>query len=325
LTIRKRLLDWYRVHKRDLPWRATKDPYRIWVSEVMLQQTRAAAAIPFYLRFLDLFPTVERLAGAREQDVLAAWAGLGYYSRARNLQKAAKIIQRLGGFPKDYETIRSLPGVGDYTAAAVASIAFDLPHAVLDGNVARVLSRVTADPGSIQSPKTRNRLRDFATANLPRSEIGEFNQAMMELGATICLPKDPRCLICPIASLCVARQTGRQAEFPVKAPRKEFKDLNRPIYVVRRKGCVLCWQHPSDSKRLAGFWELPGPEQLPAATRKVRLGEFQHTIVQTRYACEVWEASARAIPEGLVWLDATQLKQAPLSTTARKALALVLR
>src|SRR5580700_932140 len=200
--IRRRLLAWYGKHKRDLPWRRTEDPYRIWISEIMLQQTRVAAVIPYYERFLALFPDVSALASAPEQDLLAAWAGLGYYSRARNLQKAARAIVELAQFPTDYAALRDLPGVGDYTAAAVASIAFGMPHAALDGNVLRVLSRVAAERGDIKSQVVRRRLGALADTLLDRRRPGEFNQAMMELGATVCLPKQPMCVRCPIQLHC---------------------------------------------------------------------------------------------------------------------------
>jgi A/G-specific adenine glycosylase len=212
----KLLLDWYRRGHRELPWRASSDPYRIWVSEIMLQQTRAQAVIPYYERFLARFPTVEALAAAREDEVLALWAGLGYYSRARNLRKAAQAAVAAGGFPRDYEAIRSLPGVGDYTAAAIASIAFGLPHAVLDGNVLRVVARVENDAADIASSRTKERFRAVAQSWLDPREAGHFNQALMELGATVCLPKNPLCLVCPLRDCCRARQEGTAAQLPVK-------------------------------------------------------------------------------------------------------------
>src|SRR5271157_1728605 len=207
-AIRRRLLAWYRQHKRDLPWRRTEDPYRIWISEIMLQQTRVAAVLPYYPRFLELFPDVRALARAPEQTLLAAWAGLGYYSRARNLQKAAKYIVELGEFPRTYSSLRELPGVGDYTGAAVASIAFGLPHAVMDGNVARVMSRLMAEAGDIKSDAVRRRLRALAEVLLDRRHPGEFNQALMELGATVCVPKRPLCESCPVRLYCEARKQG---------------------------------------------------------------------------------------------------------------------
>lgn len=321
-SIRRSLLQWYRQNKRDLPWRQTKNPYRIWVSEIMLQQTRAVAVIPYYERFLDRFPTVDALAKAPEQDVLAMWAGLGYYSRARNLQKAAIAIHSRGAFPRRYEDLLALPGIGAYTAAAVASIAFGQPHPVLDGNVIRVLTRITAEPGTIESAKTKAKLQEVAEALLPRSEPGEFNQAVMELGATVCLPKDPQCLVCPVAEYCEARKIGRQSEFPIRAARKAFHEISRQILVIQRKSEILLWQRGTTSRRLAGFWELPEPEQIPNAVLRKRLGSFRHTIVQTHFVCEVWTADApKATPE-LEWIAIGKLASLPLSTTARKALRL---
>src|ERR1700730_476619 len=180
-SFRKQLLACFRQFQRDLPWRRTRDPYRIWISEIMLQQTRVAAVIPYYERFLVRFPDVARLASAPEQELLAAWAGLGYYSRARNLQRAAKKILELGAFPGDYLSLRDLAGVGEYTAAAIASMAFNLPHAVLDGNAIRVLSRLAAEEGNIGSGAVRKRLGEVADALLDRKRPGEFNQALMEL------------------------------------------------------------------------------------------------------------------------------------------------
>src|SRR5579872_3965323 len=191
--IRRRLVNWYLRNRRDLPWRRTSDPYRIWVSEVMLQQTRAQAVIPYYEKFLARFPDAASLAAADEAEVLALWSGLGYYSRARNLQRAARRISAAGVFPRDYDSIRALDGVGDYTAAAVASIAFGLPHAVLDGNVMRVLARLDNDAADISAASTRARLRARAQELLDGRRPGIFNQALMELGATICVPKTPQC------------------------------------------------------------------------------------------------------------------------------------
>lgn len=288
----------------------------------MLQQTRAAAVIPYYERFLARFPTVHALALAPGSDVLALWAGLGYYSRARNLHRAAQLIHAQGAFPSTYESIRALPGAGEYTAAAVSSIAFGLPHAVLDGNVIRVLSRITEETGAIESAQAKARLRDAAASLLPRAHAGEFNQALMELGATICLPKAPQCLLCPAASHCLARRSGRQAEFPIRAARKSFREIAEELFVVTRKNEILLWQRPAASRRLAGFWELPGPVQLPNAIRKNCLGFFRHTIVQTHYLCEVWTAKPARKTPGLEWIAMEEISRLPLSTTAKKALAL---
>jgi len=318
---RRHLLGWYEANKRDLPWRRTRDPYPIWLSEVMLQQTRVAAVIPYYERFLEKFPTVNALANASEQELLAAWSGLGYYSRARNLHRAAKNVQDAGAFPRDYDSIKQLPGIGDYTAAAVASIAFDLPHAVLDGNVLRVLGRVTAEPGDLRSPITRKRLGETAGRLIHSLRPGEFNQAMMELGATVCLPKRPQCLLCPVATHCEARRLGLEHELPIQSKRATPLRIQKEVLVIEKNGHLLLWQRPSDSKRLAGFWELPEPEQLPAARIQGKIGAFRHTIVNTNYHVIVHRAAVANIPGKFYWIDTKCLQELPLSTTAKKALA----
>ena len=318
---RRRILAWYRKHKRDLPWRRTRDPYRVWISEIMLQQTRVAAVIPYYERFLKRFPDVNALASAPEQELLAAWAGLGYYSRARNLQRAAQRIRELDGFPREYSVLRSLPGVGDYTAAAIASIAFDLPHAVLDGNVLRVLSRFTGERGNVDSVPVRNRLRAVAEQVLDRKRTGEFNQALMELGALVCLPKQPQCRECPVERQCVARELGMQNELPVKSIRPGAKRVEKELLVIEKAGKILIWQRPQENRRLAGFWELPEPDQLAGAKLGPRIGQFRHTIVNTSFLCHVFRASLVLVPEGFHWLAKSRIHGVPLSTTAKKALA----
>jgi A/G-specific adenine glycosylase len=319
--IQSRLLAWYGKHKRDLPWRKSRDPYRIWISEIMLQQTRVAAVIPYYERFLARFPDVRALAAAPEQELLAAWAGLGYYSRARNLQRAAQKIVELGDFPRDYSALLGLPGVGDYTASAIASIAFDLPHAVLDGNVLRVLSRLTSERGNVDSLAVRQRLRTVAEELLHPAHTGEFNQAMMELGATVCLPRQPRCAECPLSRHCAARELGIQNELPVKSVRPSAKRVEKELLVVEKAGKILAWQRTPENPRLAGFWELPEPAQLAGARRGVRIGGFRHTIVNTNYVCSVFRASISPIPAGFRWLIRSKIDEIPLSTTAKKALA----
>lgn len=319
--IRRRILAWYRKHKRDLPWRRTRDPYRVWISEIMLQQTRVAAVIPYFERFLGRFPDVGALASAPEQELLAAWAGLGYYSRARNLQRAAQKIGELGAFPREYPSIRSLPGVGDYTAAAIASIAFDLPHAVVDGNVLRVLSRFTGEQGNVDSVPVRNRLRSVAEQMLDAKRTGEFNQALMELGALVCVPKQPQCRECPVARQCVAYEMGMQNELPVKSVRPVSLRVEKDLLVIERAGKILIWQRPQENRRLAGFWELPEPGQLTAAKLGTRIGQFRHTIVNTNFVCQVFRASLALVPEGFCWLAKSKLHEVPLSTTAKKALA----
>ena len=286
----------------------------------MLQQTRVVAVIPYYHRFLERFPNIEALAAAPEPDLLACWSGLGYYSRARNIQKAAS--QMHGAFPADYESIRALAGVGDYTAAAVASIAFGLPHAVLDGNVIRVLSRLSNETGDVGQQSTRRRLQRLADDLMDRKRPGLFNQAVMELGATVCLPKQPQCLLCPIAEWCEARQAGTENLLPVKLRKVEPVKLERTLLVIQKDGGVLMWRRPADSRKLAGFWELPEPHLLPFIQIGVRLGEFKHSITNHNYVFCVNLAKVRRKPENFEWVSAGELQKLPLSTTSRKALAI---
>lgn len=314
----QRLLDWYDRSRRDLPWRQTRDPYAIWISEIMLQQTRVATVIPYFLRFMERLPTVEALAAASETELLSLWAGLGYYSRARNLQRAAKEMN--GQFPRDYETIRSLPGIGEYTAAAVSSIAYNEPHAAVDGNVSRVLSRVSASAGDIRS---------LAAELLDPRRPGDFNQAMMELGATICLPRDPQCLVCPVADLCSARQQGRQGEFPPKKKRPETIRLQRTLYILERDAAILVWERPSKSRSLAGFWELPEAEQLVGKPMRAKLvGKFRHSITHHEYMFIVRHARASGLSQpcknvvNCRWIPLETTQTVVLSTVTRKALAL---
>ncbi len=322
VQFRRDLLQWYARHKRDLPWRRNRDPYRIWVSEIMLQQTRVNAVIPYYERFLARFPMVEALASAEEQALLAAWAGLGYYSRARNLQAAAKSIVQNGRFPAEYQTLLQLPGIGEYTAAAIASIAFGHPHAALDGNVMRVISRVWADPGDIGCSTTRRRLQAAADNLLDPKQPGEHNQAIMELGATVCLPKQPQCPLCPIGDQCEARRAGRQQEFPIKTKRAVPNLVAKQLIIVAEaKSGVLFWQRPADSPRLAGFWELPEPGQLPGVQVGESIGHFRHTIVNTNYRFEVLRATIKSVPDGFSFLSKKLFDEVPLSTTAKKGLA----
>jgi A/G-specific adenine glycosylase len=308
-ALRKQLARWYTRNARELPWRLTRDPYAIWISEIMLQQTRVAAVIPHYHRFLARFPDAAALARASEAEVLTAWSGLGYYSRARNLRKAAQTIASQGEFPRDYGTIRQLPGVGDYTAAAVASIAFGLPHAVVDGNVRRVIARLTND-GKADVQAIAGRLLD-------RKDPAQSNQALMELGALVCLPREPLCGVCPVARHCEARRHGSQADLPLKRPRAEVKRISVVLLVIRKRGKILLTQ----TDRVKGFWDLPEP--FPGARASGGLGTFRHTIMNTQYVFEVREAMIDRAPRGAKWWDESRLREIPLSTTAKKALRLL--
>jgi A/G-specific adenine glycosylase len=220
LEITAGIIQWYEEFQRDLPWRKTSDPYKIWLSEVILQQTRVNQGLPYYLKFIELFPTVEALADASEQEVMKAWEGLGYYSRARNLHGAAKIIssELSGKFPKTFEKLLELPGIGPYTAAAIASFCYDEPVAVVDGNVFRVLARLFGIEKDIR--KEHKYFRQIAQTLIPEDNPGTFNQGIMEFGALQCTPQSPNCLICPLQTFCEAFKTGRQSELPYKSPKK---------------------------------------------------------------------------------------------------------
>ena len=217
------ILPWYQQNGRDLPWRHTKDPYKIWLSEIILQQTRVEQGMDYYLRFTEAYSTVEQLAHAEEDEVLRLWQGLGYYSRARNLHQAAKQIVEMGGFPNSYSQIRSLKGVGDYTAAAIASFAYDLPHAVVDGNVYRVLSRVFAINTPIDSTEGKRQFASLAQELLPPNHAALHNQAIMDLGALICTPRAPQCTNCPLNNVCMAHAECTPDDFPVKAKRTQVR------------------------------------------------------------------------------------------------------
>ena len=332
-AIRTRLLRWYDRGHRDLPWRKTSDPYRIWVSEIMLQQTRVQAVIPYYERFLLHFPDVETLASAPEQELLACWSGLGYYSRARNLQRAARIIveHHDSRFPRDQAAALALPGIGHYTASAILSITYGVPLAVLDGNVARVLSRLFAIAAELKTTAGRQKLNRLASDVLSAGRPGDFNQAMMELGAIVCLPRHPQCKACPLRTICVAHREDMVERFPPR--RSKPKPVTRrltAVIVKDRRGRCLTVQRPATANWMAGFWELPMWEQpaevAPTAlTLRERLGTVRHTITQNRMLVSVLSASlrdGRKISEGR-WLSAAELATSPVTTITRKALALL--
>jgi len=256
------LLGWYDVVKRKLPWRINRDPYRVWVSEIMLQQTRVDTVIPYYERFMARFPTVQALAEAPEEEVLKHWEGLGYYSRARNLQAGAKeVVDRFGGIvPDDAASVASLKGVGPYTAGAIMSIAFNRPEPAVDGNVMRVLSRFWLLEDDIAKPSTRVRIEKLARAIIPEGRAGDFNQALMELGALVCTPKSPGCLTCPVMERCEGRLAGKEKELPIKTKAKPPRPEWRLGIIVagsgEHAGQVLVRQRP-ETGLLARMWELP--------------------------------------------------------------------
>jgi A/G-specific adenine glycosylase len=259
-TFRKQLLGWFRQFQRDLPWRRTKDPYRIWLSEIMLQQTRVAAAIPYYERFLQCFPDVHSLAAAPQEEVLRLWSGLGYYSRARNLQKAAQqIMAKHGGqFPKRLEDVLALPGIGTYTAAAILSIAFGEKLAVLDGNVARVLARLGATRGDLREPRRWQSLQKKADSLLEPESPGDWNQAMMELGATLCAPKSPQCLLCPVAPFCEGRKLGIAESLPEKRKKRGTVEVTLAAAIFAdARGLTFLLPPPINTKEKAAADHVP--------------------------------------------------------------------
>jgi A/G-specific adenine glycosylase len=261
--MRRRLLAWWDAGHRQLPWRFPQhaaDPYRVWIAEVMLQQTRVEAAIPYYRRFVARWPTLDALAKAGDDEVLAAWSGLGYYARCRNLLAAARQARaRHGGLPASLEALRSLPGFGPYTAGAVASIAFAIPAAAVDGNVSRVLSRLLLVGGDPDSPKVKRGLEALAEVLVDRRRPGDFNQALMELGATTCLPRRPDCASCPLSGSCQAFRAGRQAGIPRSRERSSPRRVLLAVLRVEREGRLLLSRAP-DGGLLGGMWGLPGVE-----------------------------------------------------------------
>jgi A/G-specific adenine glycosylase len=304
----RRLLGWFHKHQRKLPWRGERDPYRILVSEIMLQQTRVAVVEERYKQFIAQFPTVEKLAKAREQTVLAAWSGLGYYRRARNLHAAAREIAGRGSFPATADTLRELPGIGRYTAAAVASIAFDEPAAVVDGNVKRVLERVFPS----QAKASEERYWELAAALLDQRNPGDFNQAMMELGALVCLPGQPLCDQCPVSRLCAAR--GPVARKPRQARRRAILHYA----LARRQSSVLLQQRPQHSSLMPGMWELPLME-ISAIAAGEPLIKLRHSITTTDYTIYVHAAICDNANGGR-WISLRAARRLPLTGLARKIL-----
>ncbi len=271
----KALLPWYREHHRPLPWRETKDPYRIWLSEVILQQTRVDQGLAYWERFVAKYPTVARLAAAPEGDVLKLWQGLGYYSRARNLLAAARqVVRDFGGrFPPSHAELLTLKGVGDYTASAIASICFGQPDAVVDGNVYRVLARVFGIDTPIDSTEGRKRFKALAQELVPPTHPGDHNQAVMELGATVCMPKNPRCPSCPLRSKCIAFATGRVQDLPVKAGTQKTRDrFFSYLHIATPKGLFMRQRTGKDIWQ--GLWELPLVESERPLTQKKLLAQL---------------------------------------------------
>ena len=276
----RRLLSWFAESRRDLPWRRTHDPYCIWLSEIMLQQTRVAAVVPYYRRFLQTFPNMHALARARTDRVLASWAGLGYYSRARNLQRAAKemVLLHAGTFPQEYDSALALPGIGRYTAAAVLSIAYDAPHAVLDGNVARVLARMGALQGDLRVPARWRKLEATAQNLLARNAPGDWNQAMMELGATLCTPKSPRCSECPAEKWCLAHKLGIAEDLPQARKKRATVDVTLAAAVLLDPlgRTLLVRQEDRNGALFSRMWQFPALEAAQGMDAEAALAGHLH-------------------------------------------------
>jgi A/G-specific adenine glycosylase len=336
-VVRKKLLNWYHNEGRDLPWRRTRDPYKIWVSEVMLQQTQVETVIPYYLRFLTAFPELATLAAASQGAVLKLWEGLGYYARARNLHRAAGVVmvQHGGRIPAEWEAFRALPGVGDYIAAAVLSIAFGRPFAVVDGNVKRVLARLLCIELPVNLPKHHSHYRKQADRLLDASAPADFNQALMEIGALICRPARPRCDRCPLAGACCALAGGRVEALPRRQARAKAPVKQLAIAVIRRRDKLLLTCRPEEGL-LGGLWEFPNSIRLPgestqAACRRLareKLGLEIHPrspITRVRHAYTHFKIQAEAFlwdaPRGRVHLNGpTAFRWVPPAAICRFAL-----
>ena len=330
-TISELLLAWYDRHARDLPWRArpgspAPEPYRVWLSEIMLQQTTVAAVRPYFARFTDTWPTVQALAAAPDADVMAAWAGLGYYSRARNLVKAARAVAALGGFPESEAELRKLPGLGDYTAAAVAAIAFGQRAVVVDANVERVVTRLFAIGEPL--PSARKAIRARAGEITPQHRAGDFAQAMMDLGATICTPRDPRCMLCPLAEPCMARAEGDPARFPVKVAKKAVPVRRGVAWWIERENAVWLVQRPGEGM-LGGMRALPddgwtartdGSGNPPVAGEWDDAGLVRHGFTHATLELSVRRYLGAQVPaaDG-EWWPLDRLAEAGLPTLYRKA------
>jgi len=334
-AFRKNLLGWFRQYKRDLPWRRTKDPYRIWLSEIMLQQTRVAAVIPYYARFLARFPDVQALAAAPQEEVLRLWSGLGYYSRARNLQRAAQeIVAKHGGvFPRDEKDALALPGIGRYTAAAILSIAYGAKHAVLDGNVARVLARIFAVHGDLRDAKRWQSLQQSADALLDTKSPSDWNQAMMELGATLCTPQSPQCLLCPVTQFCQARKLGIAESLPARRKKRatEVITLAAAVLLDSRGRTLLLSppklsQHGATQRRAqlakSASSAIPAPDQISVLLSK--LWHFPTIAVRTDPIAELKEHLAKILPAAMA-KEMLQIEALPTTRHAVTYRAITLR
>ena len=343
--LEQQLLNWYDTHRRVLPWREAPTPYAVLLSELMLQQTRVDTVLPYFQRFLERWPTIRDLANATEEEVVEEWAGLGYYSRARNLRKAAMKAVEMGGLPPTVDELKQLPGIGPYTAGAISSIAFGQRAPIVDGNVERVLCRLDARRGDPRKGDTKKAIWARAESLVSRTRPGDFNQALMELGALICTPKSPRCGMCPVQNKCIGHRDGIEEQLPEKAKKKKPKHVTVLSAVGIRNDAILLVQRPH-SGLLAGMWELPSveapTESTHALAQRVRqtlsvdvtlgpiIGEslhrFTHRVQQNYMYLVDADWSDLALGDhyvGLRWLPIRALDATPLSRQARKTLNVV--
>jgi A/G-specific adenine glycosylase len=339
----KRLLAWFKHNARDLPWRRTKEPYAVWLSEVMLQQTQVETVKPYFKRFLGKFPTIAAMAAAEEQEVLRLWEGLGYYRRARQLHRAAQVIvsDHGGEFPRDPVAVERLPGIGRYTAGAVLSIAFDLKRPILEANTIRLFSRLMAFDGDTASSSGQKALWALAESLLPERDVGQFNQALMELGSMVCQPREPHCGECPVTLHCRARAAGRERELPRPKPRMKFEDVTECAVVLRRGGKVLVIAGP-EKGRWAGLWDFPRfalqaertegeieAKVLESTGMKsaslTHLKTWRHGVTRFRITLDCYEAQhvSGRIRKGQQWVAPADLSHFPLNSTGRKLAQLI--
>jgi A/G-specific adenine glycosylase len=350
--LRRRLLAWYADHKRDLPWRQSRDPYRVWISEIMLQQTQVATVKDYFDRFVRSFPDVHSLAEADESEVLRLWEGLGYYRRARQLHAAAKkvVAEYEGKFPGDPAELRNLPGIGRYTAGAIASIAFDCRTPILEANTIRLMSRLIAFRGNPHSQVGQRPLWLVAEEILPQKRVAEFNQALMELGSLVCTPNEPKCPACPLSTVCAAFAGGLQREIPLAKSRTTYTDVREAAVIVRRNGSVLVRRCGTD-ERWAGLWDFPrfaveadGPlfarKEIVAKVESQTgiecvpnglLKTMKHGVTRYRITLDCYQAAyvaghvSKANTSEVRWLAVSELASLPLSTTGRKIANMISR
>ncbi len=341
-SLRRRALTWFRANARDLPWRRTRDPYHVWISEIMLQQTQVVTVIPYFERFISAFPTIADLASADEDEVLRLWEGLGYYRRARQLHKAAKVIvgEHDGVFPSSVDAVKALPGIGRYTAGAILSIAFDQRQPILEANTIRVFSRLIAYRGDTASTEGQRTLWQVAEDLLPKTKPGDFNQAMMELGSDICSPREPNCQSCPVMSLCPTFAKSLQSVVPAPKKKTNYEDSFEACVVVWKQGKVLL-RRCAEGERWAGLWDFPrfvvASKQGVALHRELRSGVLErtgyevaigdhlttikHGVTRFRITLTCHHAehlSGRKIRGDFAWVRPNQLDDFPLSVTGRK-------